>query len=109
MLVGPNAGLGHASLIYMIEFQVAYTLDALRYLRRSGSAAVEVRPEAQVAYNQTLKRRMADTVWVSGGCASWYLDAHGGNTTLWPTFTCRFRRATRKFDPTEYRTHSAPS
>ena len=92
----------------MIKSQVAYTLDALRYLRRSGSAAVEVRPEAQTAYNQALQRRMAGTVWTSGGCASWYLDAHGNNTTLWPTFTRRFRRATRKFDPTEYRTHPIP-
>jgi cation diffusion facilitator CzcD-associated flavoprotein CzcO len=108
MLVGPNTGLGHTSLIYMIESQVAYILDALRYLRRSGSAAVEVRPEAQMAYNQSLQRRMAGTVWTSGGCASWYLDAHGNNTTLWPTFTWRFRRATRKFDPTEYRTHPVP-
>jgi cation diffusion facilitator CzcD-associated flavoprotein CzcO len=54
MLVGPNAGLGHTSLIYMIESQVAYTLDALRYLRRSGSAAVEARPERRWPNNQTL-------------------------------------------------------
>ncbi len=106
ILVGPNTGLGHTSLIYMIESQVAYTLDALRFLRRSGAAAVEVRPEAQMAYNQAVQRRMAGTVWTSGGCASWYLDAHGHNTTLWPTFTWRFRRATRAFDPTEYRTHT---
>ncbi|MGH3765880.1 MAG: flavin-containing monooxygenase [Pseudonocardiaceae bacterium] len=105
MLVGPNTGLGHTSLIYMIESQVAYTLDALRYLRRCGAAAVEVRPEAQVAYNQAVQRRMARTVWTSGGCTSWYLNAHGRNTTLWPTFTWRFRRATRKFDPTEYQIH----
>lgn len=107
MLVGPNTGLGHTSLIYMIESQVAYTLDALRYLRRSRAAAVEVRPEAQVAYNHAVQRRMAGTVWTSGGCASWYLDAHGHNTTLWPTFTWRFRRATRKFEPAEYRIHLA--
>jgi cation diffusion facilitator CzcD-associated flavoprotein CzcO len=108
MLAGPDTGLGHTSLIYMIKSQVAYTLDALCYLRRSGSAAVEVRPEAQTAHNQALQRRMAGTVWTSGGCASWYLDAHGNNTTLWPTFTWRFRRATRAFDSTEYRTHPIP-
>ncbi|MGH3821642.1 MAG: flavin-containing monooxygenase [Pseudonocardiaceae bacterium] len=105
MLVGPNTGLGHTSLIYMIESQVAYTLDALRYLKHSGAAAVEVSPEAQLAYNRVIQRRMQGTVWTSGGCASWYLDAHGRNTTLWPTFTWRFRRATRKFDPANYYTH----
>jgi cation diffusion facilitator CzcD-associated flavoprotein CzcO len=101
MLIGPNTGLGHTSLIYMIESQVAYVLDALRYLHRSGAAAVEVRPEAQ-RYNQTFQRQMRGTVWTTGGCASWYLDAHGRNTTLWPTFTWRFRRATRAFRPAEY-------
>ncbi len=102
MLVGPNTGLGHTSLIYMIESQVVYTIEALRYLQRTGAAAVEVRPQAQAAYNEVVQRRMDGTVWTAGGCASWYLDAQGNNTTLWPTFTWRFRRATRKFRPAEY-------
>ncbi|MGH3777920.1 MAG: flavin-containing monooxygenase [Pseudonocardiaceae bacterium] len=102
MLVGPNTGLGHTSLIYMIESQVAYTIEALRYLRRTGAAAVEVRSQAQVAYNESVQRRMDGTVWTTGGCVSWYLDAQGHNTTLWPTFTWRFRRATRSFQPAEY-------
>jgi hypothetical protein len=102
MLVGPNTGLGHTSMIYMIESQVAYTIDALRHLRRTGAAAVEVRPQAQVAYNEVVQRWMDGTVWTAGGCASWYLDAQGRNTTLWPTFSWRFRRATRRFQPAEY-------
>ncbi len=105
MVVGPNTGLGHTSLIYMIESQVAYAIDALRYLRRTGAAAVEVRPDAALAYNQDVQRRMARTVWTTGGCNSWYLDDHGHNTTLWPTFTWRFRRATRRFQPAEYMVH----
>ena len=108
ILLGPNTGLGHTSMIYMIESQVAYTLDALRYLRRTGTAAVEVRPEAQAAYNRDIQRRMWRTVWTTGGCASWYLDdAHGHNTTPWPTFTWRFRRATRRFQPVEYLVHDS--
>jgi cation diffusion facilitator CzcD-associated flavoprotein CzcO len=102
MLVGPNTGLGHTSLIYMIESQVTYVINALRYLQRTGAAAVEARPDAARAYNQDVQHRMARTVWTMGGCTSWYLDAHGYNTTLWPTFTWRFRRATRSFQPTEY-------
>ncbi|MGH3902821.1 MAG: flavin-containing monooxygenase [Pseudonocardiaceae bacterium] len=102
ILVGPNTGLGHTSMIYMIESQVAYTVAALRYLRRSGATAVEVRPQAQSAYNDAVQSRMDRTVWNAGGCVSWYLDAQGRNTTLWPTFTWRFRRATRTFQPAEY-------
>ncbi|MGH3932977.1 MAG: flavin-containing monooxygenase, partial [Pseudonocardiaceae bacterium] len=102
ILVGPNTGLGHSSIIYMIESQLAYTMDALRYLRRSGAAAVEVRPRAQAAYNDDLQSRMGRTVWSAGGCASWYLDAQGRNTALWPSFSWRFRQATRTFRPDEY-------
>jgi cation diffusion facilitator CzcD-associated flavoprotein CzcO len=105
MLVGPNTGLGHTSMIHMIESQVAYTADALRYLRRTGAGAVEVRPQAQAAYNDELQSRMEGTVWTAGGCASWYLDAQGRNVTLWPGFTWRFRLATRRFRPEEYLVH----
>jgi hypothetical protein len=44
---------------------------------------------------------LRDTVW-SSGCSSWYLDAAGRNTTLWPDFTFRFRRRTRRFDADSY-------
>ena len=43
---------------------------------------------------------MQRTVWSTGGCASWYLDAHGRNTTLWPRTTFKFRALLREFDPT---------
>ena len=45
---------------------------------------------------------MTRTVWNTGGCASWYLDAEGRNTTLWPDFTWKFRRRTRRFDAEHY-------
>jgi cation diffusion facilitator CzcD-associated flavoprotein CzcO len=94
-----------SSMIYMIESQVADTIDALRSLQRTGTPAVEVRPEAQLAYNQTVQRRMEGTAWTAGGCSIWYLDTHGHNTTPWPTFTWRFRRATRRFQPAGYLLH----
>ncbi len=33
IMLGPNTGLGHNSMIYMIESQIAYVMDALRELR----------------------------------------------------------------------------
>lgn len=102
MLVGPNTGLAHTSMVYMIESQISYVLAALRHLQRGDTAAVEARPEAQARYNHALQQRMRDTVWTTGGCGSWYLDAQGRNTTLWPSFTWLFRRTTRRFEPAEY-------
>ena len=103
LLVGPNTGLGHTSMVIMIEAQIAYVMDALRHLRQAGLSSVEVRPAALEVYNARLQEQMRDTVWTTGGCASWYLDDAGRNTTLWPTFTWRFRRQTRRFDAESYR------
>jgi cation diffusion facilitator CzcD-associated flavoprotein CzcO len=101
-LVGPNTGLGHNSIVYMIESQLAYVLDALRTMRREGAATLEVRPEAQEQFNASIQRRMPPTVWSRGGCSSWYIDAQGRNTTIWPDFTWRFRHRLRSFDPQAY-------
>lgn len=107
MLVGPNTGLGHNSIVFMIESQLAYVIGALRAMDARGAAVAEARPEAQAAFNDEVQNRMAGTVWTEGGCASWYLDEHGRNTTLWPGTSWSFRQATRRFDPAEYALRSA--
>jgi cation diffusion facilitator CzcD-associated flavoprotein CzcO len=102
LCIGPNTGLGHNSMVFMIESQIAYVLDCLRTLQRLGMQSFEVRPEAQAAYNALLQRRMRKTVWMTG-CSSWYLAANGRNTTLWPGFTWEYRLRTRRFDAANYR------
>jgi cation diffusion facilitator CzcD-associated flavoprotein CzcO len=102
LLVGPNTGLGHSSIIYMIEAQVEYVLDALRTMRDRGVVSVDVRPAAQEAWNERMQTELAGTVWSTGGCASWYQDSSGRNTTLWPTHTFRFREELKAFDPDAY-------
>jgi len=103
ILMGPNTGLGHTSVLYMLEAQFDHVLGALAHMRGADLAAVEPRAEAQAAYVASVDRRMRGTVWVSGGCASWYLDATGRNSTLWPDTTYRFRRRVARFRPDEYR------
>jgi hypothetical protein len=86
----------------MIESQVNYIVDALRTMRREGLGAVEVKPAAQATSNAWIRKRMETTVWSTGGCKSWYLDANGNNVTLWPDFTFRYRAKTRRFDRANY-------
>jgi cation diffusion facilitator CzcD-associated flavoprotein CzcO len=101
ILLGPNTGLGHSSMVYMIESQLAYVTGALREMRSRGARTVEVRTEAQERFNAEVHRRMQGTVW-NTGCRSWYLDSEGRNPTLWPDWTWRFRQRTARFDPAEY-------
>jgi len=100
-LIGPNTGLGHNSMVYMIESQLNYVMDALRIMDEEGFSEFEVRPDAMAAYNAQIQSKLPGTVWMSG-CASWYLDADGKNTTIWPDFTWRFRHRTRRFDKRAY-------
>ena len=102
VLTGPNTGLGHTSQVFMIEAQIRYVLSALVHARRHGADRIEVRPRAQAAYDRMVQRKMRRTVWVTGGCKSWYLDAEGRNVTLWPDFTWVYAWQTRRFDPSNY-------
>jgi cyclohexanone monooxygenase len=102
MLVGPNTGQGHTSMVFIIESQVEYVRDAVRAMRRSGWAAVEPTPTAFRRWNASLQSRMKRTVWTTGGCSSWYLDEHGNNPTLWPRSTVTFRRELASFDADAY-------
>jgi cation diffusion facilitator CzcD-associated flavoprotein CzcO len=100
-VLGPNSGLGHTSVVLMAEAQAGYIRQALEHADRAG-AAIEPRPEAQWAWNDAIQRRSQGTVWLTGGCNSWYIDRNGRNSTLWPDHTFRFFKELRKFEPSEY-------
>ena len=107
ILLGPNTGLGHNSVVVMIEAQVRYILECLAFMKRATASVVEPRQEVQLRYNERIQEDLKDTVWNAGGCASWYLDATGKNTTIWPTYTWKFIREMRQFNPAEYLVHRA--
>lgn len=102
MLLGPNTGLGHSSMVYMIETQIEHVLRAIGAMDRRRASTIEVRPEVYREYNRDLDARMQGTVWDTG-CPSFYLDATGRNGVLWPDWTWRFRRrASTEFDEDAY-------
>ncbi|MBO0830677.1 MAG: NAD(P)-binding domain-containing protein [Actinobacteria bacterium] len=108
LVIGPNTGLGHTSMIFMIESQLRYIEEYVTaVVRLDGRAALDVRADAQDRWNDSVQRRMARTVWATGGCRSWYLNAAGRNPVLWPASTLAFRRATRRLDLAEYRVIAA--
>jgi len=94
VLTGPNTGLGHNSMVFMIESQVAFVMKALRWMRRNRFATIEVDEGRQRSFSDMVQRKMQGTVWMSG-CKSWYLSADGRNYTLWPGFTFDYWARTR--------------
>jgi cation diffusion facilitator CzcD-associated flavoprotein CzcO len=101
-LLGPNTGLGHNSVVYMIESQIAHVLNAIKYMRKHNIATIEPRPEVQQRFIYEVDNMMKGTVWTAGGCSSWYLDQTGRNSTLWPGFTWQFKHRVENFEPVEY-------
>jgi cation diffusion facilitator CzcD-associated flavoprotein CzcO len=102
LVLGPNSGLGHSSMIYIIESQVRYVTEAIAAMTVARLAAIEPRDDVQRRYNKTLQRRMKRTVWATGGCSSWYQNDQGQVTALWPGSTLRFRHDTKNVDLREY-------
>lgn len=101
MMLGPNTGLGHSSMIYMMESQMNYLLDAFTKLRDSNARWVDVKASVQRHFNDGIQGRLKNTIWQTG-CHSWYLRPDGKNTTVWPGFTFEYRNRMRKFDLENY-------
>ena len=102
LLLGPNTGLGHNSVVYMTEAQIEHLVRAVQYMTRERIDALEPTEAAQRAFVSAIDRRMRGTVWTSGGCSSWYLDRTGRNSTLWPDSSWSYYRRASRFDAGEY-------
>lgn len=101
MMLGPNTGLGHNSMIYMIESQTNYVVDAVQKMMQQNIKSIEVRKEVQDKFNAEIQRKLQGTVWQSG-CKSWYVSESGKNHTVWPGFTLEFRNRTKKINLNDY-------
>ena len=92
VLLGPHTGLGHNSVVLMIEAQTRHIGAVLQQMSRAGLDAVTPDAAKQAAFTQEMQVRHSDSVWQAGGCASWYQDANGRNTTLWPGTVSEYER-----------------
>jgi cation diffusion facilitator CzcD-associated flavoprotein CzcO len=99
ILSGPNTGIGHTSMVFMIECQLQYAMSAIRAAVRGQWRTLEVRAESERALNEMIAQRSKETVWLNGQCRSWYLDENGRNGVIWPDYTFKFWWRTRRFVP----------
>ncbi len=106
MLMGPNTGLGHNSMVFMIESQAHYILEALKAMKERRIRALEVKPEVQKRFVDGVQKELERTVWQSG-CKSWYVNEQGRNTAAWPGFTFAYRLKTRRFKLKQYQAERA--
>jgi cation diffusion facilitator CzcD-associated flavoprotein CzcO len=101
-ILGPNTGLGHNSVVHMMESQMNYVMQYIHYLEKASKGSyLDVKESEQQYYNDTLQQQFKGTVWHSG-CKSWYMNRAGKNTTLFPRLTQTFRKLTRRFNPSKF-------
>jgi len=101
-LIGPNSGLGHNSVLYILESQVDHILKVLNLAESNDSNYINVTAGAQAKFNQKVQGRMTKMVWQTGGCTSWYHNSEGKNISLWPTYTFTFRKESLSVDESEF-------
>jgi cation diffusion facilitator CzcD-associated flavoprotein CzcO len=102
LVVGPNTGLGHSSMILMIEAQVNLVIESIRALKQKNARFIDLKRDALVEYNNDIQQKLSKTVWQNGGCVSWYQMKNGKNVTLWPGFTFTFMKRTKKWEEEKY-------
>jgi cation diffusion facilitator CzcD-associated flavoprotein CzcO len=100
-LEGPTGPVGNLSLITITEYQVDYVIAMLNRMKADGLASIAARQSAFDAYNADMAEAIQGTVWVTGGCDSWYFDA-SGNPNLYPWLPSRYLRDMRHPVFTEY-------
>ncbi|MEV0063169.1 NAD(P)/FAD-dependent oxidoreductase [Nocardia sp. NPDC050718] len=102
LTLGPFGAVGNQSAVFMIESQVAYIVDALKTLHDKGAHRVEVRQDVQDRFVEEMHRRSASTVWLTGGCDSYYTTPDGRNAGLYPSWSFEYRKRTSVFDASSY-------
>jgi hypothetical protein len=86
----------------MIESQINYVVEAFFFMDKYSLRSIDIKVDAFTKFNEKLQLKFKKTVWLRGGCHSWYQDAKGNNTTLWPDFTWIYILLMKTFD---YRNH----
>ncbi len=102
LILGPNLAIGHNSAFIVIEAQLEYVIRALRAMRQRGLDSIEVRPRVQQGYNKRVQADLQSTVWNTGGCSSYYIDANGRNSIGFPWSTFEMRRMLADFNLADY-------
>lgn len=90
MMLGPNTGLGHNSIIIMLETQANFIARTIELAAESGVGRIQIKQRAVTECMDYIKATLEGTVWKAGQCQSWYQIANGDVPTLWPSTTVRY-------------------
>ncbi len=101
-MLGPGTASAHNSVIFTLECQAAYIVDAVRYSVLNNIRSVEVKKRALDDYQRMVQEYMKNKAYISPRCTSWYRNKKGVNYTIWPSHFTHYWWITRTFDANQY-------
>jgi cation diffusion facilitator CzcD-associated flavoprotein CzcO len=101
IVYGPNTNLGAGSIIFMLECQQKYIVQAVKLMRDKGLASIDVLSQAERAFTDDIQARSRGSVY-EAGCHSWYLTADGRNSNNWIGYMTDYKRAVRTLETAHF-------
>lgn len=102
-MYGPNTNLLlHGNLVLFIECQSVYILSAIERLLESGKSSLSLRRDVFEKYKDEVAEASALRVWGWSKTHSWYQNAEGRSTIMWPLSAHRYISSTQAVDPEQY-------
>jgi 4-hydroxyacetophenone monooxygenase len=100
---GPNTNLVvNGSTVLFSELSVEYILTLIKGLLERGDAALDLREDAYEAYNEALDAENRRMAWGAAQVSSWYKNATGRVSQLWPYPLLDYWTASRSVDLAAY-------
>jgi len=102
-MYGPNTNLVlHGNLVFFMECQAAYVASAVQLLLESGKGSMSLRREVFEDYRDEVTRASAMRAWGWSKTHSWYQNAEGRSTIMWPLPAQRYLEGTAAARPEDY-------
>lgn len=84
-MYGPNTNtVVHGNLVFFLECQANYMIDAVKTLAAGGHRAMSLRPDVFAEYDKEITEASAKRTWGWSKTHSWYMNAEGRSTIMWP-------------------------
>lgn len=103
MTGGPNTAVViNGSAIFSSECQVKYTMEAIRYLLKSGHQGMDCKEKPFEEYNAWIDAGNLKRAWGASRTSSWYINSKGRASQTWPYGLADYWNLTATFSSDKY-------
>lgn len=102
-MYGPNTNtVIHGNLVFFLECQANYVLSAVQTLAEGGHSALNLRDDVFSEYDKLIVSESAKRTWGWSKTHSWYMNAEGRSTIMWPLPAIEYYKRTAQVQTEDY-------